>query len=93
MAVTTVRISDKANRKLGELQAQMSLRTRRRVTKRKILEQLIDRAFEAESVILLAPPKYPLPPEVLRAFEGYGIDWGVQTREGDIDRVLYDEEQ
>ena len=93
MAITTVKISDRANRKLDALQARMSLRAGKRLTKQTILEQLIKQAIDEESLILLPPPKYPLPPKALRALENYGADWGVETREEDIDRILYDEEQ
>ncbi len=93
MAITTVKISDRANRRLDALQARMSLRAGRRMTKQTILEQLIERALDEESLILLSSPKRPLSPKALRAFDDYGTDWGVETREEDIDRILYDEEQ
>ncbi len=93
MAATTVRISDSANRKLDALQARMQLRSRKRMTKQTILEQLIERALEEEPLVLLAPPKRALSAKALRAFDDYPIDWGVETREEDIDRILYDGEQ
>jgi len=93
MATTTVKIDDRANRKLDALQARMSLHAGKRVTKQTILEQLIDKALDEETLILLSPPKRALPPKALQAFEDYGTDWGVETREEDIDRVLYGEER
>lgn len=93
MATTTVKIGDRANRRLDALQARVSLRAGKRVTKQTILEGLIDKALDEETLILLTPPRRPLSPKALRAFEDYGTDWGVETREEDIDRILYDEEQ
>ena len=94
MAVTTVRISDRANRKLDALQARIQLRSLKRVPKQTILEQLIDRALEEEpSPLLIRPPKYPLSKKALRALADFPVDWGVETREEDIDRILYGEEK
>lgn len=94
MAATTVRISDRANRKLDALQARVQLRARKRVTKQTILEQLIERALEEEpSPLLIRPPKYPLSKRTLRALADFPVDWGVETREEDIDRILYGEDK
>jgi len=94
MAVTTVRISDRANRKLDALQARIQLQSRKRVTKQTILEVLIDKAFEeGPSPLLIRPPKYPLSRKALRALENFPVDWGVETREEDIDRILYGDER
>ena len=94
MAVTTVRISDRANRKLDALQARIQLRSLKRVPKQTILEQLIDQALEEEpSPLLIRPPKYPLSKKALRALADFPVDWGVETREEDIDRILYGEEK
>ena len=89
MAATTVRISTSANRKLDTLQARLRVRSGRRVTKQTILEKLIDQALEDEEPILLAAPEYPLPDRVMRKIRDYAEDWGVGTRERDIDRLLY----
>ncbi len=94
MAATTVKISDRANRKLDALQARIQLRDRKRATKQTILEQLIDRALEEEpSLLLIRPPKYPLSKRTLRALADFPVDWGVETREEDIDRTLYGDER
>lgn len=92
MAATTVRISDRANRKLDALQARIQLRARKRVPKQTILEMLIDHALDEEpSPLLIRPPKYPLSKRTLRALADFPLDWGVETREEDIDRILYEE--
>jgi len=89
MAATTVRISTSANRKLDTLQARLRVRSGRRVTKQTILERLIDQALEEEHPVLLAPPKYPLPDRIVRKLRDYPRDWGLETSERDIDRILY----
>ena len=89
MAATTVRISTSANRKLDVLQARVRSRSGRRVTKQTILERLIDQALDEEEPILLAAPKYPLPARVLRKLRDFPEDWGVETSEDDVDRILY----
>ena len=89
MAATTVRISERANRKLDTLQARIQLRSRKRVTKQTILEDLIERALQEEPLLLIRPPKYPLSKKTLRALSDLPLDWGIETREEDIDRILY----
>ena len=69
----------------------MRLRSGRKVTKQSILEELVDRALEDESLILLKAPKYPLPDKVWRMMQKVPLDWGVETTEEDIDRILYGE--
>lgn len=89
MSATTVRISTSANRKLDALQARLHARSGRRVTKQTILERLIDQALEEVEPILLMPPKYPLPPRMLKKLRADPEDWGVETGEREIDRILY----
>ena len=92
VAITTVRISDDASRKLDQLQARLRLKTGRRVTKQSIIEGLVERALEEEEpVILLKAPKYPLPKKIQKMILEAPFDWGVETREEDIDRLLYGE--
>lgn len=92
MAITTVRISDDASRKLDQLQARLRLKTGRRVTKQSIIEGLVERALEEEEpVILLKAPNYPLPKQIQKMILEAPFDWGLETREEDIDRILYGE--
>ena len=94
MAATTVKITNRANRKLDVLQARLCLRQGRRITKQSILEKLIDRALEEdEPFFLVKAPEYPLPDEIRRLLRSHPVDWGVETREEDIDRILYGAEK
>ena len=87
---TTVKISTRASRKLDLLQSRQRLRHGGRVTKQFILEKLIDEALEEdEPIFLVKAPEYPLPDGIRRMLRNHPVDWGVETREEDIDRILY----
>ena len=90
---TTVRISGRTSRKLAELQARVQERSGRRRTKQSILEDLVERALlQTEPLILLPAPRKRLSPKAMKALLEYPVDWGVGTREEDIDAVLYGDE-
>lgn len=92
-ATTTVRISSRASRKLDELQARVQERSGKRMTKQSILEDLVERALmETEPLILLPAPRKPLSRRAMKALLEYPVDWGVETREEDIDAILYGDE-
>ncbi len=89
MSATTVKISKATSRKLETLQARTRLRSGERVTKQSIIEDLVERASEEEEpLILLRAPKYPLPEKIRKLILQTPFDWGVETREEDIDRIL-----
>ena len=90
VATTTVKVSETTNRKLDALQARLRLRSGKKMTKDSIIQDLVERALEAdEPLILLKAPKYPLPDKVWRKVMEIPFDWGVETKEEDIDRILY----
>jgi len=90
MSGTDVKISKETSRKLEALQAQARLRSGRRVTKRSIVEELVERAYEKdEPFFLLKAPKFPLQDNVRELILQAPFDWGAETREEDIDRFLY----
>lgn len=88
---TTVRISDETKRKLDRLQAQALLRTGRKLSKEEILERLVLMGLADESWLTRnkARPRYPIPDRAWRKNLKRIQDWGVATREEDIDRILY----
>ena len=93
ITTTTVRISGRTSRKLAELQARVQERSGRRRTKQSILEDLVERALlQTEPLILLPAPRKRLSPKAMKALLEYPVDWGVGTREEDIDAVLYGDE-
>ena len=90
VATTTAKISDRANKKLDELQARLRLRSGKWRSKQSILEELIEHALdESEPLVLLKPPRYPLSPKVRKRLRAYPVDWGVKTSEEEIDKILY----
>ncbi len=89
---TTVKITEETNRKLDRLQARILLRTGRKLSKQEILEHLIREGLTDEGLLVRRSSKvrYPVPDrawkKLLRAVVS---DWGVVTREKDLDRILY----
>jgi len=87
----SVGVSKETSRKLDELRARYRLQSGKRVTRESVIEELVNRAFgKSERLILFWAPQYPLPPAVRRRIERMPFDWAVETREEDIDRILYD---
>lgn len=95
MAVTTVKVTSETNEALDLLQARVRLRTGKRVTKDSLIQDLVRRALEQDEgdLILLKASKYPIPDKVWRMILKIPSDWGVETREEDIDRILYGESE
>jgi len=90
MSGTDVKVSEETRRKLEALQAHARLRSGKRVTKRSIIEELVERAYEKdETFILLKAPRFPLRDKVRKLILQAPFDWGAETREEDIDRILY----
>ncbi len=90
MSGTDVKLSKETRRKLEALRAHARLRSGKRVTKRSIVEELVERAYEKdEPFILLKAPRFPLQDEARKIILQAPFDWGAETREEDIDRILY----
>jgi hypothetical protein len=87
---TTVRINRPANRKLDELQARLFLLTRRKLSKQDILDLIVEVGPDIDRLALrVSGIKLPLPERIRRRIRRRAADWGVETREEDIDRTLY----
>jgi hypothetical protein len=93
VAETTVKISQKTRRELDALQAKIQLKSGRRLTKGSIVGGLVRDALEQEDepLIMLRAPEYPLPEKIRKMIRNASFDWGVETKEEDIDRILYGE--
>ena len=91
---TSVKIGEKTKDRLETLQAEIKLETGRKVTQQELLDRIVAREFESKD-------------ELIDSFHnGWGgldgveierwlsgtSDWGVETTEAEIDRILYDEE-
>ena len=89
---TTVKITEETNRKLDRLQAKLLLRTGRKLSKQEILERLVRLGLldEAPLVRHQGAIRYPVPDRAWKKLLKRVVrDWGVATREEDLDRILY----
>ena len=89
---TTVKISEDMNDKLDRLQAKVLLRTGTKLSKQQILERLIRIGLGDEGMLVRPSGKirYPVPDKAWKKLLRRVVrDWGVVTREEDVDRVLY----
>jgi hypothetical protein len=87
---TTVHINEGANRRLNELQARLLLLIHKRVSKKDLLELVLEVEPDVDRLAArVLGLRYPLPKAARRRVRSRIIDWGVETREEDINRVLY----
>jgi len=92
--VTTVKLSDKAKRKLDILQAEIFLSSSRNISKQHLLEKIIDLSTEEKEkllAILVSEINYPLTDQEIQSIIKSSRNWGVETKEEDIDKSLYGE--
>ena len=90
---TSVKMDERTKSRLEVLQAEIKLRTGRKVTQQEILERLVDGAFESKSEFVdsFRESKLPLSEEEIETSLSETSDWGVETSEEDIDEILYGE--
>ena len=88
---TTVKVSEATDDRLTALAARLYLKTRRKIAKQDLVALLVDHGASDEDALAarLAGIRYPVPDRVWKQFLRRVKDWGVDTREEDIDRVLY----
>lgn len=83
-----VKQSHATGRKPNTLQAKRRHYNEKRTTKPST-EHRVVRSPDDESLIIVRAPEYPLPTKKIRAVLKVPFDWTVETREADIDRILY----
>jgi len=88
---TAVKMDDEAKSKLEELQAEIRLKTGKKVTQQELLSELIDTVVDSRSEFVDSfrdgAPK--LTEEEIEQFNEGRIASGVETEEDDIDEILY----
>lgn len=84
-----MRIRDEDKAALDALQAKFLLSTGRRLSLEELLGRIIELAEAREEDLLTEGHAPTLSAEALDAYQNAGRDWGVVTREEDIDEVLY----
>jgi hypothetical protein len=88
---TAVKMDEEAKSKLEELQAEIRLKTGKKVTQQELLSQLIQSAVDSRSEFIdsFRDGKVALSESELREFNEGTISSGVETDEEDIDDILY----
>ena len=90
---TTVKVSEETDDRLTALAARLYLKTRRKITKQELLALLVNQGSVDEDALAarVLGVSYPVPDKVWKQFLRRVQDWGVATKEEDIDRFLYGE--
>ena len=88
---TAVKIDEEAKAELEELQAEIKLKTGKKVTQQEILSQLIRSAIDDRSAFIdsFRDGQVALSEDDLGQFNRGMISSGVETDESDIDDILY----
>jgi hypothetical protein len=88
---TAVKMDEKAKSQLEELQAEIRLKTGKKITQQEILSQLIQSAVDSRSEFIdsFRDGQVALSESELREFNEGTISSGVETKEDDIDDILY----
>ena len=88
---TAVKVEEDAKSRLEELQAEIRLRTGKRVTQQELLTRLIDEAYESHDEIIdsFRQSTVPLSEAEKDAMQQGRFSSGVETDEEDIDDILY----
>ncbi|MFB6283660.1 MAG: hypothetical protein ABEK59_06965 [Halobacteria archaeon] len=88
---TAVKVDDESKSRLEELQAVIRLKTDEKITQQELLSLLIDEAYESreELVNSFRGSKVPLSKEEKEAMQSGRVSSGRETKEDDIDEILY----
>jgi len=88
---TSVKISGESKRLLDTLQARLVIATGKKISQQELLDALVRLSTERKDELfgLIAGVRLPLPPEEVEKLMKIPTDWGVETREEEIDTILY----
>jgi hypothetical protein len=88
---TSVKISGESKRLLDILQARLVIVTGKKISQQELLDRLMKFSTEREDEFfgLITGVRLPLPPEEIEELMDMPTDWGVETREEEIDIHLY----
>jgi len=88
---TSVKMSEEGKCTLDALQAKILLTTGKKLSQQELLDMLVKLSAqrEEELVKLITGIKLPLHPEELEKLMKLPTDWGVKTKEEEIDEILY----
>jgi mRNA-degrading endonuclease RelE of RelBE toxin-antitoxin system len=90
---TTVKISKEYKEKLDRLQARLYLVTRKKLSLQEVLEILVSLGSEYEDIVVEKAQGgvVKLDSADLKSILDSSVDWGMETSEDTIDKVLYGE--
>jgi hypothetical protein len=91
---TTVKLSEKAKKKLDRLQARIFLASSKNLSKQQLLEKIIELSIEEKEKLLnklQSEIEFPLKKKEIETIMSSSKDWGLKTREKEIDKILYGE--
>jgi hypothetical protein len=88
---TAVKMDEETKSKLEVLQAEIKLKTGKKVTQQEILARLVESATESQSAFIdsFRDGTVALTDEEIAQFNEGMISSGVETDEDDIDEILY----
>lgn len=88
---TSVKMDEDTKTRLERLQAEVRLKTGRRITQQELLTLLVETAFESKSELIesLREERVPVSDAEREAFHEGMISSGVSTTEEEIDDILY----
>ena len=88
---TSVKLSERGKQMLDALQAEMTLRTREKISQQELLELLLDDAKgrKKELISKVKSQRFPLSEKEIKKILSLPRDWGVVTCEEDVDKYLY----
>jgi hypothetical protein len=88
---SSVKISGESKRLIDTLQARLVIATGKRISQQELLDALVRLSTEREDELfgLIAGVRLPLPTEEVEKLMKIPTDWGVETREEEIDTILY----
>lgn len=89
---TSVKVTDTTKSRLEELQAEIRLETGQNVTQQELLERIVTDSYESKDELIesFRDEFEPLSEAEIEQWLSGSSDWGVETKEEDIDEVLYD---
>lgn len=90
---SSIKISDKSKKILDRIQAKITLSTEKKATLQEIIDLIMDYVDRNEDIIIKEPKekKHPLTEEEIKRLRNFPWDFGVVTKEEDIDNILYGE--
>jgi hypothetical protein len=92
--MSSVKLSEEAKTLLDKAQARVTLTTGRKITQQELLEAMIEFSARREDQFLEETVEHqtPLSTEEIEQLMKESTDWGVETKEEEIDKVLYGED-